>query len=192
MRQATRNLAASGIVGESVGAGDRAPRFSLPNAKGETVSSADLLAKGPLVVSFYRGGWCPYCNVELKALQERLPEIADLGASLVAVSPETPDHSLATAEVNALAFEVLSDRGNGVARAFGLVFELGDELKPIYEKLGIDLIKRNGDDSYELPLPATYVIAADGTVQMAFVDADYTRRLDPEEVIAALRQAQVA
>lgn len=192
MRQATQHLIASGIVGESIAEGERAPQFSLPNAKGEMVASADLLAKGPLVVSFYRGGWCPYCNVELRALQERLPEIAALGASLVAVSPETPDHALATADENGLAFEVLSDHGNSVARAFGLVFKLAEELRPIYQKFGIDLIKQNGEESYELPLAATYVIAGDGTVRKAFVDPDYTRRLDPEEVVAALRLAQDA
>ncbi len=192
MRQAIRDLAATGIVEESIAEGDRAPDFALPNARGETVASAELLAKGPVVVSFYRGGWCPYCNVELKALQERLPEIVDLGASLVAISPETPDHSLSTAEKNELAFEVLSDEGNGVARAFGLVFKLAAEIKPIYDNFGIDLVKQNGDESYELPITATYVIAGDGTVRKAFVDPDHTRRLDPEEVIAALREAQGA
>ncbi len=190
MRQAIQDLIASGIAQKSVAAGARAPEFSLPNAKGETVRLSDLLAKGPVVVSFYRGGWCPYCNLELKALQERLPEIADLGASLVAISPETPDNSLTSAEKNALEFEVLSDTGNAVARGFGLVFKLADELKPIYEGFGIDLVKHNADESYELPLPATYVIDRDGTVRKAFVDADYTKRLDPEEIVDSLRRAK--
>ncbi len=190
MRQAIQDLIASGIAQKSVAEGARAPEFSLPNAKGETVRLSDLLAKGPVVVSFYRGGWCPYCNLELKALQERLPEIADLGASLVAISPETPDNSLTSAEKNALEFEVLSDTGNAVARGFGLVFKLTDELKPIYEGFGIDLVKHNADESYELPLPATYVIDRDGTVRKAFVDADYTKRLDPEEIVDSLRRAK--
>ena len=190
VRQAVQDLSASGIAQRSVAEGAQAPAFSLPNAKGETVALADLLAKGPVVVSFYRGGWCPYCNLELKALQERLPEIADLGASLVVISPETPDNSLTTAEKNALEFEVLSDAGNAVARGFGLVFKLAEELKPIYERIGIDIVKQNGDDSYELPIPATYVIDRDGTVRKAFVDPDYTQRLDPDEIIDSLRRTK--
>ena len=190
VRQAVQDLSASGIAQRSVAEGAQAPAFSLPNAKGETVALADLLAKGPVVVSFYRGGWCPYCNLELKALQERLPEIADLGASLVVISPETPDNSLTTAEKNALEFEVLSDAGNAVARGFGLVFKLAEELKPIYERIGIDIVKQNGDDSYELPIPATYVIDRDGTVRKAFVDPDYTQRWDPDEIIDSLRRTK--
>ncbi len=187
MRDAMLGLKASGIEDRSLIPGDAAPAFNLPNAKGETVSSGDLLAKGPLVISFYRGGWCPYCNAELRALQQALPELSRLGASLVAVSPETPDHSLSTSEKNELAFEVLSDLGNQTARAFGLVFTLPDALRPIYEKFGIDLEASNGDDTFQLPVPATFVIDRAGIVRRAFVDADHTQRLDPVDVVAALK-----
>ncbi len=185
--QSVRDLKATDLEAGALREGAEMPRFSLSNAKGESVSSDDLLKDGPVVISFYRGGWCPYCNLELKALQDSLPEITDLGASLVAISPELPDNSLTTAEKNELGFEVLSDSGNGVARRFGLVFTLAETLRPLYENFGIDLPGGNGDDSYELPIPATYVVGQDGIVKKAFVDADYTRRLEPADVVAALR-----
>ena len=136
-------------------------------------------------MSFYRGGWCPFCNLELWALQKILPEIERLGASLVAVSPELPDASLNTLEKHRLQFQVLSDRGNQVARQFGLVFTLPQELRPVYEQFGIDIPPHNGDQSFELPLPATYVIASDGTIRYAFVNSDYTQRAEPSDIIAA-------
>lgn len=190
MGNATRTLAESGIAELGPKVGDRAPGFALPNARGETVDLADKLRDGPVVVSFYRGGWCPYCNLELRALQQTLPEIVDLGASLLAVSPETPDNSLTTAEKNDLGFEVLSDVGNTVARDFKLVFEVDEALRPIYDNFGIDIPAHNGDESYEIPVPATYVIDTDGTVLHAFVDADHTKRMEPEDIVAALKRRQ--
>lgn len=168
--------------------GDAAPGFALPNAVGAKIESAALLRDGPLVVTFYRGGWCPYCNLELREYQKLLPEIEDLGAGLVAISPETPDNSLDTQAKNALKFEVLSDVGGKAARAFGLDFRIDGELRAIYERFGNDLAKRNGDDSWLLPIPASFVIDRDGRVAWAHVDADYTARADPREAIAALRR----
>ncbi len=187
MLGATAKLKASGIENGCLGEGDQAPDFELPDHRGGTVRSSDLLARGPLVVSFYRGEWCPYCNLELKALQDKLPEIEDLGASLVAISPQTPDHSKNSADQNEVSFDVLSDAGNAVARKFGLVFTLAEEIRPIYVKFGIDLPECNGTDTFELPIPATYVIGSDGRIIKAFVDANYVARLDPEDVVAALR-----
>lgn len=123
----------------------------------------------------------------MQAYQEILPELERLGASLVAISPELPDDSLSTSEKNELAFPVLSDVGNHVARRYGLVFKLADALRQPMEKFGIDLGKVNGDPSWELPIPATYVIARDGIIRLAFVDADYRRRLEPAEILAALQ-----
>jgi peroxiredoxin len=120
-------------------------------------------------------------------LQLALDRIKELGASLVAISPEMPDNSLSTTEKNSLTFEVLSDSGNRVAREFGIVFQLPIELRPIYAGFGIDLTKANDDDTFELPIPATYVIGTDRKIRKAFVDADYTKRLDPEEIIAVLK-----
>lgn len=163
--------------------GDKAPNFSLPNHKGEPTAIDTLLKDGPVVVSFYRGAWCPYCNLELRALQEKLPEIKANGANLVAVSPQTPDGSMTAKEQNALTFNVLSDHDNKVAREFGLVFTLPAELVDVYRSMGLDLGEKNGTGKFELPVPATYVIDRDRTIRHAHVDVDYTKRQEPSEII---------
>ena len=188
MDKATQDLRATGIEDRAVKDGRKAPGFSLTNHVGEERTLDGFLAKGPVVLSFYRGGWCPYCNMELAALQRALPEIEALGAQLVAVSPETPDHSLSTREKHDLAFEVLFDKGNKVAQSYGLVFVLDEALRPLYAKLGIDLVASNGDDSFSLPIPATYVIDRNGVVAYHLADADYTKRLEPDDVISALKK----
>lgn len=191
MDQATAELKQSDIENRSLTVGDRAPDFFLPNSLGQPVSLESCLQAGPVVISFYRGEWCPYCNLELRALQAALPEIQALGAKLLAISPQTPDNSLSTQEKNALSYEVLSDVGNQVARQFGLVFTLPASLLPVYADFGIDLAAANGDSSFELPLPATYVVGTNGKITHAFVDADYTKRLDPQAIIATLRKMPV-
>jgi peroxiredoxin len=180
-------LAASGISQHALKAGDSVPGFQLPDARGNYVRLYALLAKGPVVLSFYRGGWCPYCNLELRALQKVLPQITALGAELVAISPQTPDESLSTAEKNELAFPVLSDVGSVTAKAFGIAFDLAEELRPIYARVGHALPDKNGDESWVLPIPATYVIDGDGTVALAFVDVDYRNRLEPTEILTVLQ-----
>jgi len=187
MQQAAEGLERSGISNHSLKVGDTAPDFTLSDAHGDHVNFVDTLEHGPVVLSFYRGGWCPYCNLELQALQQALPEIQELGAQLVAVSPELPDQSLSTAEKHALAFAVCSDTGNRVARNFGIVFTLPEMLRPIYATFGIDLPDRNGDDSFELPMPATYVIGRNGIILDAFVNTDYTQRMEPERILDILR-----
>jgi peroxiredoxin len=190
MQQKTEELARSGLIEKSLKVGDKAPDFKLLNTAGKAVRLNDLLQHGPVVVAFYRGGWCPYCNLELRALQQRLPEIEKLGAQLIAISPQTPDSSLSTQQKDELQFQVLSDRGNSVARKFGLVFTLPPEIRAIYKGFGHDLVARNGDDSYELPVPATYVIDRDRTIHFGFANADYTKRAEPSDILAALRQLQ--
>jgi peroxiredoxin len=187
MTRADTELAAAGITKHALRAGDPVPDFRLPDARGCQVRFRDLLAKGPVVVSFYRGGWCPYCNLELRALQNALPEIKQLGAQLVAISPQTPDESLSTAEKNELEFAVLSDIGSATAKAYGIAFDLTEELRPIYSRLGHALPDKNGDDSWILPIPATYVIDKDGIVALAFVDVDYRNRLEPAEIVTAIK-----
>ena len=187
MERADMELAASGILERGLKAGDRAPDFRLPNVHGSIVRLNDLLATGAAVLSFYRGGWCPYCNLALRALQKALPEITSLGAQLVAISPQTPDESLSTAEKNELAFFVLSDVGSETAKAFGIAFDLAEELRPIYARFGHALPAKNGDESWVLPIPATYVVDTDGTIALAFRDVDYRNRLEPAEIIGALR-----
>jgi len=186
MTQADLDLSASGILDRALKAGDRAPHFTLPDSKGGIISLVGALRHGPVVLSFYRGGWCPYCNLELHALQAALPDFAALGATLIAISPQTPDESLSTAEKNALAFAVLSDTGSATTRAFGIAFNLAEALRPIYAQFGQALPDRNGDDSWVLPLPATYVIDRDGTIAFAYVDADYRNRLEPATITATL------
>lgn len=192
MDKATAQLATAKLAFPALGVGDKAPEFNLPNAIGKYVSLGDLLSKGPAVISFYRGGWCPYCNLELKALQSAISDIQSLGATLVAISPQTPDNSLSTKEKLELAFPVLSDQGNRVANEFGLVFTLSNSLKKVYDGFGNDLPATNGDDSFTLPIPATYVVATDGTIVFAFADPDYTRRAEPNDVIASLRRLRTS
>jgi peroxiredoxin len=179
-------LAATDILQRAVKAGDFAPEFALTDQKGTVVPLADLLRDGPVVLSFYRGGWCPYCNLELRALQAHANDFARFGAKLIAISPQTPDVSLSTAEKNALAFPVLSDTGSNVAKSYGIAFDLAEELRPIYTQLGHALPDRNGDESWILPIPATYVIDRSGKITFAYVDTDYRRRLEPSEIIRAL------
>lgn len=181
-------LRASGIAERALSIGDPMPGFALPNADGATVRSSDLLGKGPLVVTFYRGGWCPYCNLELRAYQAQIARLRAAGATIVAISPEIPDEASKTADREELAFDVLSDTGNAVARSFGLVFRLGDDMVEIFRRNGNDLEKRNGDGSWELPIPGTFVVDTDGRIALADVDPDYTRRVDPGQVIAAVER----
>jgi peroxiredoxin len=173
--------------------GNRAPEFMLRNAKGEIVDVSALRKQGPVIITFYRGGWCPYCNLELKAFQEILPEIKAAGASLVAISPEKPDETLSTAEKNALAFEVLSDVGQKVGRAFGLVYQFTDELRSAYHGFGRDIPAYNGTPGeWALPVSATYVVDRDGTIIYAYTDVDYRDRADPRDVIDVLTRKAAA
>ena len=186
MRRATAELIASGAAQKALKAGDNAPAFTLNDANGKPVSSADLLRQGPLVVTFYRGVWCPYCNMELQALQAALPEIRGAGANVVAISPQLAANSRKSARQNELEFPILSDVQNDVAAAFGLRFELQDYLVELYKSLKNDLPAFNGDPSWTLPMPARYVIAQDGTIVYAEVNPDYTRRPDPSELLPTL------
>jgi peroxiredoxin len=193
MQRHIESLRNGAIARSMLKTGDRAPPIVLPNTKGETVDVGALLAKGPVIVTFYRGGWCPYCNLELKAYQDILPQIAAAGASLVAISPERPDDTLSTAEKNALTFEVLSDVGQKVGRAFGLVYEFSEELKSAYRGFKLDIPARNGTpDEWALPVAATYVIDRSGSIVYAYTDADYRDRADPREVLNVLTKKAVA
>lgn len=187
MQQSGDVLRASGLAGRALGTGDTAAEFTLPNATGKPVSLETLRQNGPVVISFYRGGWCPYCNLEFKALNDILGEIKALGASLVAVSPQLPDETLSTAEKSRLEFEVLSDVGSKVSDQYGLTFSLDAELRPIYKNWGADVAVINGDPDCKLPLPATYVIARDGRIADCFVEEDYTQRMEPADILNALR-----
>ena len=178
-------VAHSGILEAALKVGDVAPDFALTNALGTEVSLYEALKNGPVVLTWYRGGWCPYCNITLHYFQEMLPDFKAAGAQMMALTPELPDKSLDTKEKHNLEFEVLSDVNNAVAREYGIVFELTPAVAKYYENFG--LADYNGNDSNELPLAATYVIDSDRTIQYAFLDADYRNRAEPSEVLAAVK-----
>jgi peroxiredoxin len=188
MHKATGDLIASGQADRALKAGWRAPKFALPDAHGVVVRSTDLLAKGPLVLTFYRGIWCPYCNMDLQAIEATAAEIRALGASLVAISPQTAPNRRKSERENALSFPILSDHGNSVANEFGLRYRLPDDLIAVYKSFGNDLTIGNGEDSWTLPMPARYVIGTDSIIAYAEVNPDYTRRPDPSELLPVLRR----
>lgn len=169
--------------------GEMAPLFSLPNASGQPVALAELLKTGPVVLTFYRGVWCPYCNLELKLYQQILPDIREAGAQLVAVSPMTPDSSQQMKESNDLAFEVLSDVGGKVAGKYTTVFENPRSSVDAMAELGYDFFSFYADDTAALPVPATFVIARDGHIVYAgSAGGDYRQRVEPGDILDALQQ----
>ena len=188
MSRATAELIASGQAQRAIKAGDRAPEFTLNDPDDKPISSHDLLAKGPLVISFYRGVWCPYCNLELQALEAELPEITARGASLVAISPQSAPNSRKSQRDNKLSFPILGDEQGKVANAFGIRFALPDYLIEIYKRFGNDLPRINNDPAWVLPMPARFIIAPDGTVAYSEINPDYARRPDPSELIPVLER----
>jgi peroxiredoxin len=187
MHRATNELIASGATAKALKAGDRAPSFVLNDPDGRPVAAAGLLSEGPLVVSFYRGVWCPYCNMELQALQGALPSFRELGAQLVAISPQNAVNSRKSTRTNGLEFPILSDPDNETAAAFGLRFKLPDYLVELYKSLKNELPAFNGDASWTLPMPGRFVIGQDGIILYAEVNPDYTHRPEPEDMLPVLR-----
>ena len=181
------SVANSGVLEKALNVEDKAHNFTLKNALNESVTLYDELKNGPVVLTWYRGGWCPYCNITLHALQEKLPEFKNEGATLLALTPELPDNSLSTSEKNNLEFAVLSDLKNTIGKEYGVVYTLTDDVATIYNA-GFGLNNVNGDTSNELPLAATYVIDTNGIITYAFLDADYTVRAEPSEILAALQK----
>lgn len=177
----------SGVLDKAKKVGEIAPDFELNNALGKPVALSDYLKKGKVVLTWYRGGWCPYCNMTLQQLQREVPGFNANGASLIALTPELPDKSMSTVEKQNLQFEVLSDVGNEIARAYGIVFKLADDVAEIYDA-SFGMRTYNGDDSYELPLAATYIINEDGKIMYAFLDADHRKRAEPSDLTAFLKE----
>lgn len=187
MHRATRELIESGAAEKALKVGDKAPVFTLKDAEGTSRSSTDLLAQGPLIVTFYRGVWCPYCNFDLQAIQAALPDLESRGAQLVAISPQTAPNSRRSQRENHVTFPILSDPGNEVAAAFGIRFKLPDYLAELYKNVfKNDLAVANGEASWTLPMPARFVIGQDGVIRYAEVNPDYTRRPDPEALLPLL------
>lgn len=189
MLDATEELKRLSLSKDALKVSDKAINFELPNAVNKPVSLKEALKNNEFVViNFYRGQWCPYCNLELKALQTINDELVKLNAKIIAISPQTPDSSLSTKEKNELAFEVLSDKENKVAKEYGLVFSLAEELRPIYKSFGIDIEGSNKEDSYELPMPATYIINKNQEIIYSFIDEDYTKRSEPQTILDIIQK----
>lgn len=186
MQQTTQGLVDQGIAEQALQAGDAAQDFSLPTADGHEISLAALLVQGPVVLNFYRGAWCPYCNMELKALNDITQDINKRGATLVGINPNLSQSTAEFVAENPFDFEILCDVDNIVARRYRLVFRLPDALITTYEKLGINLPAFDGNQRWELPMPATYIITEEGIIHAGFVHADYTRRMEPADILKAL------
>ncbi|BAP33300.1 alkyl hydroperoxide reductase [Chryseobacterium sp. StRB126] len=174
------------IEENSIQIGDQMPEFSLPNALGKIINSEDILKNGKMILAFYRGSWCPYCNLELKFLQDNLSRIKDKGATLMAVSPQRPDYSLSMTEKNNLEFEVLTDVDNNFAEKLGIAFQLQDFVLSYYKNLGIHLSDFNKNNDNTLPVPVVFVVDKNNVITYKFLDVNYMNRVDVEELIQAL------
>ncbi len=186
MEKSTNSLKEAKLSENAVKKGDLFPDFNLVNINNKCVKISDFKYEY-LVISFYRGGWCPYCNMELKALQSILPELKKLNTELIAISPEKPDNSLTTTEKNELSFTVLSDVDNKYAKLLGLVFQMPEDLRKLYHSFDIYVDMHNGNKDYELPMPATYIINKQKEVVYSFIPEDYTERLDPEKILRIIK-----
>lgn len=182
-QKSIEELKTSNLEKNSLKVGDKMPEFSLPNTSGQIISSREILKKEKMILAFYRGNWCPYCNLELRSLQENLSGIKNKNTFLAAVSPQTLHYSKTTVEENDLGFDVLTDAGNAFAKKLGIVFQLSDFLLPYYESLGIDLTEFNGNEDNMLPIPAVFVVDRNGYIIFRFLDVNYMNRLDIEELI---------
>ncbi|KAK5136315.1 hypothetical protein LTR08_003688 [Meristemomyces frigidus] len=183
-RASLSDFDASGIIK----VGEKMPDFKLQNAVGKEVDSASLRAKGPMVLTFYRGEWCPFCNIAMSGFQKYASEFKAMGVTLVALTPELPNGTLTMTEKHQLDFAVLTDAHNEYARKLGIVWKMPENLRPIFEKFGHDLPKRNGDDSFEVPLPATLLVDKDGIVRNVYAEPDYVKRVEPQTVLEWIDQ----
>ena len=192
MDKAAADLAAA-MPSPGLKVGDVAPDFSLPDAEGRTVTLYHELARGPVVLVFFRGAWCPYCNMHLRVLRDSAPAFRQYGAQLLAVTPQTQDKSRGQIEKEGLEFEVLSDLDSSTAKAYGLYFRVADELSDLYKaRFGLDLADYNGPGRYELPVPAVFVIDQGGIIRAAFADTDYKKRMEPADIVRALDEISEA
>lgn len=187
MKNAIEELEASN-EGKGLEQGEKAPNFNLPNATGQTVELYEQLKKGPVILTFYRGNWCPYCNMELRAYQEIIGEIHSQGAELLAISPQTPDQSMSIQEKHNLEYVVLSDENNEVANQFNLVYQMPEYLVALYKEIGLNVNEYNGDETWALPVSATYIIQTDGTIVYEYTKSDYKDRVEPSEVVEKLKR----
>jgi peroxiredoxin len=189
MEKAGKDLAAS-MPAPGIRVGEKAPEFVLNNALGKSVSLNEQLKQGPVVLVFYRGAWCPFCNMHLHVLQQSLPEFRKYGARLITITPQTPDKSIEQFKQKGYPFEVLSDLDSKVMKDYRLYYELPDDLVAVYKKHGLDIEAFNGKNRNVLPIPGSFVIDANGVVQAMHADADYKKRMEPSAIIDALKKMQ--
>jgi peroxiredoxin len=182
-------LVKDNVAGDALKAGEPAPDFTLKNAIGKEINLKEELKSGPVILTWYRGGWCPYCNLALNFLQRHLPEFRSYGAQLLAITPETPDQSMSTKEKHNLDFEVLTDESNVVAIQYGGVHSLPDEIRDIYAKRGVGDYYRDYKN-VEFPVPATYIVDRSGVIRFVFAESDYRKRAEPTDIIDALKELQ--
>lgn len=185
-QKSIEDLRTLNIENTSLKIGDTLPEFILPNANNETITSKSLLKKGKMIIAFYRGSWCPYCNLELRALQENLKKIKAQGVVLAAISPQSPDHSLTLIEKHNLQFEVLTDYNNNYAKQLGITFKLQDFVLPDYQALGINLSDFNKNEENTIPVPAVFLTDENGVIIYKFLDVNYMNRIDIDELTALL------
>ena len=188
MHRATEDLKNSGIMDHVVKVGDKAPDFTLKNTEGQDLGLHTLLSDGPVVLTFYRGKWWPYCNLELEALEEVAVQFKEKGAIMVAVSPQLVTYNKAMKEEKNLSFEILSDPGNQIAEKYRIKYEMPEDLIKVYKQFGLKVDEHNGDDSWTLPMPARLIIDQEGIIRYAEINPDYTERPEPEDTLAALRE----
>lgn len=184
--RSTQELIATGQAERALKVGDKAPNFNLKDAEGNNVALADLLANGPAVLSFYRGVWCPYCNIELQALETVNEDLKARGASLVAISMQGAENSLKSQRENKLSFPILTDQAGEIANEFGIRWTLQDYVVEFHKMFKVVLPEIHGDGEWNLPMPARYVIATDGTIAYAEINPDYTQRPEPSELLTVL------
>lgn len=195
LHRGVEELIATGAQDKALTVGDVAPLFVLRDSEGAFVSSSEFLARGPLIITFYRGVWCPYCNLDLAALEATRAELENRGAMLMAISPQTQANSRKSQRINKLGFPILCDTGGELAASFKLRWTVPDYLRVVHKQLGADLTAFNGDDSWTLPMPARYVIDRNSVIAYADVNADYTRRPEPSDmfpILDQLRQSDAA
>eukprot|EP01037_Dinobryon_pediforme_P002730 gene2730-2769_t len=183
-----QRLDAGQVAAQALSPGDTMPAFLLPNAEGRLIDSAELLAKGPLVVTFFRGNWCPYCAATLQALEAILPDLTSAGATLAAMTPETGGRALAGKRERSLNYEILVDVDLAVGMAFGIVFRAPPLYAALLRRGGIDLAERTGNPFWFLPVPATFLVGPDGIIRNAWVNVDFTQRAEPQNILDALRR----
>ncbi len=183
-----KELAESEIINHALKVGDKMPSFVLPNALGKLVKIEDLLVKKWLVISFYRGQWCPFCQLELRNLQKNLQKIEGTPATLVAISPQSPDNSLSTVQKNALTFEVLSDKDSKVGKKFNVVYTVPDYLHQVFQKNGVDGQYINSEGKMQLPTPSIFVVDNQGIIRMRSIETNFTQRVDPLEVVKFMQE----